>query len=106
MISNKNDYKTLLILIIPKIKMNDLFPIRCYSCGKILAKHQIEYQKRISYGETPEKIMDDLGIKRYCCRGNVLSPSRFSTYKEIFPENHIVFRNEEDENNKQTYVYH
>jgi DNA-directed RNA polymerase subunit N len=28
-----------------------------------------EYQKRVKAGEDPEKVLDDLGLERYCCRG-------------------------------------
>jgi len=32
-----------------------------------------EYIKRVKQGEHPAKVLDDLGVKRYCCRRMFLS---------------------------------
>ena len=52
-----------------------LIPIRCSSCGKPVAHLYEEYQERVAKGESRKKVLDDLGLKRYCCRalflGNV-----------------------------------
>jgi len=45
-----------------------LFPVRCFTCGKIIADKYEEYRRRVERGESPGKVLDDLGIKRYCCR--------------------------------------
>ncbi len=45
-----------------------IIPIRCYSCGKPIGHLYEEYVERTSKGENPKKVMDDLGLKRYCCR--------------------------------------
>lgn len=45
-----------------------IMPIRCFSCGKPLAQHWDEYKLRVEKGESPDKVMDDLGIEKYCCR--------------------------------------
>ncbi len=50
-----------------------MIPIRCFSCGKPLASQYDEFRKRIQNGEKAEKVMDDLGIKRYCCRRMIFS---------------------------------
>ena len=50
-----------------------MVPIRCFSCGKQLGSLYEEFKKRVKKGEKPEKAMDDLGIKRYCCRRMVFS---------------------------------
>jgi len=47
-----------------------IIPIRCLSCGKPLAHLWEEYQQKLEK-EGPEKrkkILDDLGLTRYCCR--------------------------------------
>ena len=38
------------------------------SCGKPVAHLWEEYKKRTEAGEQPKKVMDDLGLERYCCR--------------------------------------
>ena len=50
-----------------------MVPIRCFSCGKELASTYEEFKKRVDNGESPEKVMDDLGVKRYCCRRMIFS---------------------------------
>jgi len=45
-----------------------IIPIRCFSCGKPVGHLWEEYQERIKKGENPKKVMDDLGLERYCCR--------------------------------------
>jgi len=50
-----------------------MVPIRCFSCGKQLAGVYEEFKKKVEKGEKPEKAMDDLGIKRYCCRRMIFS---------------------------------
>ncbi|MFH0752707.1 MAG: DNA-directed RNA polymerase subunit N [archaeon] len=45
-----------------------MIPIRCMSCGKPVAHLWEEYKEKVAKGENPKKVMDDLGLKRYCCR--------------------------------------
>jgi DNA-directed RNA polymerase subunit N (RpoN/RPB10) len=46
-----------------------IIPIRCMSCGKPLGHLWEEYNKRIESCENRKKILDELGLERYCCRG-------------------------------------
>jgi DNA-directed RNA polymerase subunit N len=45
-----------------------IVPIRCFSCGKPIAQLWEEYKKRTSEGENPKKVLDELGLERFCCR--------------------------------------
>jgi len=45
-----------------------IIPIRCLSCGKPIAQLYEQYKERIKKGEEPKKVLDELGLKRYCCR--------------------------------------
>jgi DNA-directed RNA polymerase subunit N len=49
-----------------------LIPIRCFSCGKVIAHVWEEYRERVK-AESPGIVLDDLGIERYCCRRMLLS---------------------------------
>ena len=49
-----------------------IIPIRCFSCGKPIAQLWEEYKERVKNGEEPKKVMDDLGLERYCCRAMFL----------------------------------
>ncbi len=45
-----------------------MIPIRCFACGKPVGHLYEEYKRRVESGEDPKKVLDDLGLKRYCCR--------------------------------------
>jgi DNA-directed RNA polymerase subunit N len=45
-----------------------MVPVRCFSCGKAIGGLYEAFVKRINNGEKPDKVLDDLGVKRYCCR--------------------------------------
>lgn len=45
-----------------------IVPVRCFTCGKVVAHLWDDYKKRVQEGEESGKVLDDLGLKRYCCR--------------------------------------
>jgi len=45
-----------------------IIPIRCFSCNKPVAHLWEDYKERILKGEDKKKVLDDLGLERYCCR--------------------------------------
>jgi len=49
-----------------------IIPIRCFSCGKPIAHLWEHFKERIAKGEDPKKVLDDLGLERYCCRAAFL----------------------------------
>ncbi|OFZ56013.1 MAG: DNA-directed RNA polymerase subunit N, partial [Bdellovibrionales bacterium RIFOXYB2_FULL_36_6] len=40
----------------------------CFSCGKPVAHLWEDYKKRVENGEDRKKILDEIGLDRYCCR--------------------------------------
>lgn len=50
-----------------------IVPVRCFSCGKLIAHEYEEYLKRVEKRENPEKVLDELGIERYCCRRSIFA---------------------------------
>ena len=62
-----------------------IIPVRCFSCGKVIGHLWEDYKKRVEAGEDPGKVMNDLGLKRYCCRaiflGNVDLIKKVSQFK-------------------------
>jgi DNA-directed RNA polymerase subunit N len=50
-----------------------MLPVRCFSCGKPIAQSWDEYKKRTAKGEGAEKVLDELGFNRYCCRRMFIS---------------------------------
>ena len=60
-----------------------LVPVRCFTCGNLVADKFEEYQNRVKSGEEPAKILDSLGIERYCCRRMLLTT--VETIQQILP---------------------
>jgi DNA-directed RNA polymerase subunit N len=51
-----------------------MMPVRCFSCGAVLADKWEEYDKRVNKEhEAAEKVLDEMGVKRYCCRRMFIS---------------------------------
>ncbi len=46
-----------------------MIPVRCFSCGQVVADKWEEYDKRVNKEkQDSKKVLDELGVKRYCCR--------------------------------------
>ena len=60
-----------------------LVPVRCFTCGNTVADKFDEYQNRVKSGEEPAKILDSLGIERYCCRRMMLTT--LETIQQVLP---------------------
>ena len=46
-------------------------PIRCWTCGTPIGQHWDAFDTR-SKKEDPKKVLDSLGVSRYCCRTQML----------------------------------
>lgn len=53
--------------------MKIIIPVRCFTCGKLVADKWEEFTERIKAGEDTKKVLDSLGLTRYCCRRMLLS---------------------------------
>ena len=60
-----------------------LIPVRCFTCGNLIADKYDDYQNKIRSGEDPAKVLDELGISRYCCRRMLLTS--LETIQQIIP---------------------
>ncbi|MDC0193487.1 DNA-directed RNA polymerase subunit N [Candidatus Nitrosopelagicus sp.] len=60
-----------------------LVPVRCFTCGKLIADKYEDYQNRIKAGEEPVKVLDELGMNRYCCRRMLLTS--VETIQQVIP---------------------
>ncbi len=49
-----------------------IIAIRCWSCGKPIGHLWETFQERIAKGDDRKKILDDVGLDRYCCRAQML----------------------------------
>jgi len=57
-----------------------MIPVRCFTCGAVVADKWEEYRSRVEGGEDSGRVLDSLGLKRYCCRRMLMS------HVEVFDE--------------------
>lgn len=60
-----------------------LIPVRCFTCGNLIADKFDDYQTKLRAGEDPEKVLNDLQINRYCCRRMLLTT--VETIQQVIP---------------------
>ena len=64
-----------------------ILPVRCFSCGSLISDKWEEFARRVKEGEEPGRVLDDMGMKRYCCRrmlvSNVEVIDEFLKYAEV-----------------------
>jgi DNA-directed RNA polymerase subunit N len=49
----------------------------------LIADKYADYQNKIKIGEDPKKILDELGLDRYCCRRMLLTT--VETVQQVIP---------------------
>ena len=64
---------------------DEMIPVRCFTCGKVISNVWEDYKKRVDerkkemetdeimVEDMVEDILDELEVKRYCCRRMILS---------------------------------
>ena len=50
-----------------------IIPVRCFTCGALIADKWDDFTKKVSDGEKPSKALDELNVKRWCCRRMLIS---------------------------------
>lgn len=50
-----------------------IIPVRCWSCGKPIAQNWEKYKKEVKKGKKANKVLDSLGLEKYCCRSIFLT---------------------------------
>ncbi|MAE79401.1 MAG: DNA-directed RNA polymerase subunit N [Candidatus Poseidoniales archaeon] len=45
-----------------------IIPVRCFSCGAVIAHKWEEFNELTSAGVEMGEALDKIGLKRYCCR--------------------------------------
>jgi len=50
-----------------------IIPVRCFTCGKPLGHLYAVFKKRVLAGEHPGRVLDELGLVRYCCRRTLMA---------------------------------
>ncbi|MBK5113987.1 MAG: DNA-directed RNA polymerase subunit N [Candidatus Heimdallarchaeota archaeon] len=52
-----------------------MIPVRCLSCGKVVGDKYEEFERRNAAGEDPGKVLDEMGLDKYCCRRMIIAHS-------------------------------
>ncbi len=60
-----------------------LIPVRCFTCGNLIADKYENFQNKIKSGEEADKILDSVGVERYCCRRMLLTT--VETIQQVIP---------------------
>ncbi len=60
-----------------------LIPVRCFTCGNLIADKYDDFQNKIKSGEEPDKVLNSLGVERYCCRRMLLTTDE--TIQQVIP---------------------
>lgn len=51
-----------------------LFPVRCFSCGKVIGQFWEDFKEKTKNRTEKVKVtLDDMGVERYCCRQTFMS---------------------------------
>lgn len=50
-----------------------IIPVRCFTCGKVLANKWETYLGLLRADYTERDALDELSLKRYCCRRMMLT---------------------------------
>lgn len=45
-----------------------MIPVRCFTCGKVTGDKWEQYQHLLANNIPASQALDELGLKRYCCR--------------------------------------
>ena len=76
---------------------NVLIPVRCFTCGNLIADKFDDYQYRVKSGENPCQVLDELCLAKYCCRRMLMTS--VETLKQITPFYESMYkRNQEIQN--------
>ena len=50
-----------------------IIPVRCFTCGKVVGNKWDSYLELLKADYSEGNALDELGLKRYCCRRMVLT---------------------------------
>ena len=71
-----------------------LIPVRCFTCGNLIADKYEDFQNEIKSGEDPAKAFDSLKIQRYCCRRMLLTT--VETIQQVIPFYEAIQRRKQE----------
>ena len=67
-----------------------IIPVRCFTCGKVLGQVYERYLSLLDQQKTEAEALEELGLRRYCCRRVVLSTVPLIDKLLKYPENTLL----------------
>ena len=61
-----------------------IIPVRCISCGKPIGHLWEKFNEEVKNGKDPKKVLNKLGLEKYCCRSLILSHADLVDYTVKF----------------------
>jgi DNA-directed RNA polymerase subunit N len=77
-----------------------IVPVRCFTCGNLVADKYAEFQQRAKAGEDPKAVLDSLGLKRYCCRRIMITS--MDIVDQLMPYNEALYRRHAEYSTERT----
>lgn len=71
-----------------------LVPVRCFTCGNLIADKMSIYKKELKSGKESIEILDSLKLHRYCCRRMLLTT--VETIHQIVPFYEAIYKRNEE----------
>ena len=87
-------FPCMVFIILDYLFVRMLIPVRCFTCGNMVADKFEDYQNKVKAGEDPKKVLDFLGIERYCCRRMLLST--VETIQQVIPFYEAIQKRKEE----------
>jgi len=84
----------MVFIILDYLFVRMLIPVRCFTCGNMVADKYDDYQNKIKAGEDPEKVLDSVGVERYCCRRMLLTS--VETIQQVIPFYEAIQKRKEE----------
>ena len=84
----------MVFIILGHFSVRMLIPVRCFTCGNLIADKYEDFQNEIRSGEDPVKVLDSLKIERYCCRRMLLTT--VETIQQVIPFYEAIQRRKQE----------
>ena len=62
------------------------FPVRCFTCSKVIGRYEEKYQELLDSGLEPKLALNAIGMTRYCCRRMFLGYVNIIDKLLLFPK--------------------
>jgi DNA-directed RNA polymerase subunit N (RpoN/RPB10) len=69
-----------------------LLPVRCFTCQKIIGNKEQLLKKKIAEGKTIEQALNEMEIRKPCCRINITNPPKIPLALQLNDQSEEIIR--------------